>query len=460
MAFFVFGIRRGRQVARINRRAAGRVGNDHAVAEQLSQQLDVRSFAAAGAGARELEQRLNHLGGLRQALGNFGPFYIRQGFKEVPAGNLLFQMVFDMIHVDRFFARIGLVLGRAGGNADAAAGAVFRRHLPDELLAGKFLALIGGRLKAGRRVLQFFFGSDLHADNAVRADERALAALDADGRIPNRNFGRDAAFFILSGTGRPGTVDNFAESGYRQLVAAVGNQFGRQFLDELRSVGRNRRLTMESRGNRRRILYLVQVGKRSVNRGKVLLNDGVALLAVGFLNRVFNLRNRLVFRQNVGNGEETGLHNRIDALSHAGFAGNFNRVDAVEVQFLGNDFFLNFNRQVVPYLFGRIRRVQQKSGARFGNFQNVHLVHERELVAGNEVGLVDQVRGLDRIVRKTQVGSGHRTRFAGVVNEIALTVFAGVFGNDLDRVLVGTDRTVRTQTVEYGTDNVFRFGID
>ena len=53
--------RRRRQVGAVDRRAAGGVGDDHPVAEQLGDQLDVGRLAAAGAGARELEERLEHL---------------------------------------------------------------------------------------------------------------------------------------------------------------------------------------------------------------------------------------------------------------------------------------------------------------------------------------------------------------------------------------------------------------
>ena len=52
---------RGGQVAAVDRRAAGGVGDHHAVAEELRQQLDVGRLAAAGAGAGELEQRLQEL---------------------------------------------------------------------------------------------------------------------------------------------------------------------------------------------------------------------------------------------------------------------------------------------------------------------------------------------------------------------------------------------------------------
>ena len=53
--------RRRRQVAAVDRRAAGRVGDDDPVAEELGEQLEVGRLAAAGAGAGELEQRLQQL---------------------------------------------------------------------------------------------------------------------------------------------------------------------------------------------------------------------------------------------------------------------------------------------------------------------------------------------------------------------------------------------------------------
>ena len=60
-ALGVRGPGRRRQVAAVDRRAAGGVGDLQAVAEQLREQLEVRRLAAAGAGAGELEQRLEEL---------------------------------------------------------------------------------------------------------------------------------------------------------------------------------------------------------------------------------------------------------------------------------------------------------------------------------------------------------------------------------------------------------------
>ena len=52
---------RGGQVAAVDRRAAGGVGDQRAVAEELGQELEVRRLAAARAGARVLEERLQEL---------------------------------------------------------------------------------------------------------------------------------------------------------------------------------------------------------------------------------------------------------------------------------------------------------------------------------------------------------------------------------------------------------------
>ncbi len=60
---------RRRQVAAVDRRAAGGVGDEQPVAEELGQQLQVRRLAAAGAGARVLEQRLEELRALVIELG-------------------------------------------------------------------------------------------------------------------------------------------------------------------------------------------------------------------------------------------------------------------------------------------------------------------------------------------------------------------------------------------------------
>jgi hypothetical protein len=66
-------------------------------------------------------------------------------------------------------------------------------------------------------------------------------------------------------------------------------------------------------------------------------------------------------------------------------------------------------------------------------------------VAGDELGLVDQVRRADRLGAKAQVRDGDRAGFLRVVHEVALGVVVGLFTDDLDRVLVRADGAVCAQ---------------
>src|SRR5690349_5124817 len=60
-AFGVDRVGRGGEIAAVDGGAAGGVGDQHAVAEELRHEFDVRGFAAARAGARKFEERLHEL---------------------------------------------------------------------------------------------------------------------------------------------------------------------------------------------------------------------------------------------------------------------------------------------------------------------------------------------------------------------------------------------------------------
>jgi hypothetical protein len=84
-------------------------------------------------------------------------------------------------------------------------------------------------------------------------------------------------------------------------------------------------------------------------------------------------------------------------------------------------------------------------------------------MTGDETGLVvaDQIGALDRIGAEAQMADGHGTGFLGVVLEIALTVVGRLLGDDLDRVLIGRDGTVRAESVEdAGRDPLQRVGLE
>ena len=144
---------RRRQVAAVDRRAAGGIGDERAVAEELGEQLDVRRLAAAGAGPGVLEERLEELRALDVEL-DLGPVDLRQAEEEGVVLALRVAQRALRLHVDRLVLRVRLVLGRADHDAQRAAGAVLGRDLDRVLHALELVALEVDRLEGRRRVLQ------------------------------------------------------------------------------------------------------------------------------------------------------------------------------------------------------------------------------------------------------------------------------------------------------------------
>ncbi len=81
-------------------------------------------------------------------------------------------------------------------------------------------------------------------------------------------------------------------------------------------------------------------------------------------------------------------------------------------------------------------------------------------MAGQEVGLVDQVGAADRLRAEAQVRDGHRAGLLRVVDEVALGVVVGRLADDLDRVLVGADRAVGAQAVEHRPVRALRLRVE
>ena len=76
-----------------------------------------------------------------------------------------------------------------------------------------------GGLEGGGRAWQFFGVVNLDADDRVRADHGALAALDADFRIPHGDFESEIALLPFGGAGGESAVDG--EGADREFVAAI-----------------------------------------------------------------------------------------------------------------------------------------------------------------------------------------------------------------------------------------------
>jgi hypothetical protein len=87
-AVAVGGVRGGGQVAAVDRRAARGVGDEQPVAEELREELQIRRLAAARAGPRVLEQRLEELRALEIDASDLGTVLLRDREEEIVVGAL------------------------------------------------------------------------------------------------------------------------------------------------------------------------------------------------------------------------------------------------------------------------------------------------------------------------------------------------------------------------------------
>ena len=223
-AFGVGAVGRGGQVGAVDGGAAGGIGDHHAVAEELGDQLDVRGFAAAGAGAGELKERpeqldVLHLGGRKQLAVGFG-----KAEEEIPIGGFGFAQRRLGHHIDGAVLDFALALGGADFDAEGAAGAIFGRDLKGVLAILHVLPARGDGFEAGGRVAQVAIVVDLGADHGMRADQDALAALYAEGLVPHGDFEGDVALLPLRGGGGEGAVDGHGAD--REIVAIAGDDLG------------------------------------------------------------------------------------------------------------------------------------------------------------------------------------------------------------------------------------------
>ena len=292
----------------------------------------------------------------------------------------------------------------------------------------------------------------------MRADQRALVALDALGDIPLGHVHRDAALLVLRGAGRAGAVSS--DLGDRQLVAFL-SQHG---LDELAIVFVALDFGSDSAGGGVRPLSrnfdLAQAGDSDVDGVPVLLDDRIALLAVGLLGIRLHVLVRLIVRDHVSELEESSLHDGVDAVAHANLGSQIDSVDAVELDVLLGQHLLHGRRQVLVELRVAPLAVQQERAAVLQCGQHVVLRDIRRIVAGREVRRVNLIRRLDRRLAEAQMGNRQAAGLLGVVCEVSLSVHIGVVADDLDGVLVGANGAVRAEAIELAADRAFRSGVE
>ena len=212
---------RRRQVAAVNRRAPGRVGDDQPVAKKLRKQFQIRRLAATCARPGELKQRLLHL--LRTDVFEADSPTIQFGNREKEAPVLPLRLAKRRLrpHVNRLQPRLRFVARRTDINADAAARTILDRDLQRVAQAPPIGQPRLARLERCRRGVEHGRRIDFAANHRMRTHHHALVALDTDIRIPDRHLCRQVALFPSRGAGRERSVAR--ESAHRHAVAAAGD---------------------------------------------------------------------------------------------------------------------------------------------------------------------------------------------------------------------------------------------
>src|SRR6266704_6141390 len=173
---------------------------------------------------------------------------------------------------------------------------------------------------------------------------------------------------------------------------------------------RHRRPLIDVTRHSGRNFYREQISQRLVDGGKVLGHYSFTPLAISFLDGFLNGGNGLFARQDIADGKETSLHDRIDSRSHSGLAGDSITIDDIKLEFLAYDFLLDASREMVPNFLRTIRTVQQKCCSALSMFENINSFQEPELMASDKARLGDQITGANGPRTKTKVGGRQRSR--------------------------------------------------
>src|SRR5210317_1121778 len=256
-----------------------------------------------------------------------------------------------LAHIDRAFSWTFDATGRACVDTERAAGAVLSVDLQRVAGVGKTARVERSTEKTGGRGFQTGTVEKLGADHAVRANETALAALNAEIGIPLRHEARDVALFPGSSRGRVGAVRR--QCADRQLFAATGHDRPGDPSHKLGSTVWNRRSDIGCRVGCVRYRQFAEPGKRGIDGGVIPGDYVLAFQGIGLVDRVLDLGDRDRRGHYVGNCKKAGLHDGIDALAEIVFTRDTIGIDGEYARRFVDDGLLHRTRQPLPYLFRR-----------------------------------------------------------------------------------------------------------
>ena len=289
---------------------------------------------------------------------------------------------------------------------------------------------------------------DERTDGSMRTAEGTLVALDTVLRIPLGDESLDATLVVGGGAGIPVAVGRakLHEVGDLQQVAGLSVHRTDYLLDESGSVVLDNGVVGEVGpcGIHRQLLVLAT----AVNGCVVEVDDVLALLAIGLDDEGLHLGDGEVGRDDLRDAEEGRLQDGVRAVAETDLLADLRGVDIIDLDVVLGEIALHLVGDEVDELLAIKDGVEQEGATVAETARHIIHVEVGLDVASHEVRRIDLVGGVDGLVAEAEVRAGETTRLLGVVGEVGLAVLVGVVADDLHGVLVGTDGTVRTETVE------------
>ena len=281
-----------------------------------------------------------------------------------------------------------------------------------------------------------------------------LVTLDTVFRNPLRNLNCNASLFKCRWTLWEFTVSHILECWNRKLVALLSITWDLNIVYIVcKSLvvacnSSHTHLSIGSVSPWSRDINLYNVLMTCINSIPVLFYDILTLLAVRSFSSCLHIFNSVLKRNDVGKLEECGLKNSINSCTHTCFFTQLNTVDCIEIDVILSKVSLNLTRKMLFKTFHIPDSIQKESTAWLDVGNHIVLVDIALVMTGNKVSLVNEICRLDRCLTETQVRNCYTAWFLWVVWEVSLSVQISMVADDLDRVLVSTYSTVRTETPE------------
>jgi len=436
-----------------NRRATSSVGNDHTLTEELSSSLDDRSLTAAIAAARELEKRLVVLRAHRSLTREHASTTrnnTKTRLNTLPVLSLLgHDLTGSRLHLESVEA--------AAVGADTTASAIHGAHLDAETHAGHLaLALLG------LHALSLLLSKDERTDGSVRAEERALVALNALSGVPLGDGSSDTTLLEASGTHGVNTL--LHEDGDRKVITlhAVGR--ADNLLDEVRdriaALLNNEEVLVADVGPCGRDLNLVKTADGSIDSADVHVDDLGTLDTISALDSLLEELESLVNRKNTRETEEHSLHDSVNTTAKADALGDLGSVDSPELDLLASELTLHLGRNVLLELLLVPGAVKSEDTTLLNVLGHIVSANIRREVAGKVVSFDDEVLTADGSLAETKVTDSQTTALVSIIEEVTLDVLISVITDDLDSIVVSTDSTISTKTPEHALGGALRDGVE